>query len=402
MRRTAYVLWASLFLDLVGFGMAFPDVQLRAESLGAPGWAIGAILASLFLVQLVVSPLWGRWSDRVGRKTPLVLCTLLSATSMAVYAAADSLWWIAASRMLAGLGAANVSIAQALVADVTKESGRASALGRIGAAVMAGITLGPGLGGWISQTYGSAALGWTAASLSLLAAILLLVALPASPATTVQETAKRPLFDFRLLREEASLRPLFLLAVVGWFALACLEGTFGRLLEHRYTWPNSLLGVPFEKSVGAFGFIFSVESLVGVSVQGVLMSRIEKAWDLRTRLRVGYFLQGTGLLLTPFAPVLGVLLLFSAAYSAGTAIANPSVSAACSALTSAERQGELFGLLQGSRAIGFILGPTLGGAMFDIAPASPYVLAGAIGLAASVLAGRLARAERPVPVNAPA
>lgn len=396
------MLWVSLFLDLIGFGMAFPDVQLRAESLGAPGWAIGAILAALFLVQLVVSPLWGRWSDRVGRKTPLVLCTLLSAASMAVYATADNLWWIAASRMLAGLGAANVSIAQALVADVTEENGRASALGRLGAAVMAGITLGPGLGGWISQAYGSAALGWTAASLSLLAAILLLLALPASSVTAAREPGKRPIFDFRLLREESSLRPLFLLAVVGWFALACLEGTFGRLLENRYTWPNSLLGLPFEKPVGAFGFIFSIESLVGVAVQGLLMARIEKAWDLRTRLRIGYFLQGAGLLLTPFAPGLGVILLFSATYSAGIAVANPSVNAACSTLVSAQRQGELFGLLQGARAIGYILGPILGGALFDLEPASPYVLAGLIGLAAAVLAGRLARDERPAPVNAPA
>src|SRR5438093_13036469 len=76
----------SIFLDLVGFGMTFPDVQLRAQQYGAPGWMIGAILASYYLVQMIVSPRWGRLSDRTGRKPVLLTCGVLSAASMVIYA----------------------------------------------------------------------------------------------------------------------------------------------------------------------------------------------------------------------------------------------------------------------------------------------------------------------------
>src|ERR1051326_7538926 len=103
----------AIFLDLVGFGMTFPDVQLRARQYGAPGWMIGAILASYYLVQMTASPFWGRLSDRIGRKPVLLLCGMLSAISMVIYALGNNLWAMLFSRLAAGLGAANGGIAQA-------------------------------------------------------------------------------------------------------------------------------------------------------------------------------------------------------------------------------------------------------------------------------------------------
>ncbi len=379
--------------------MAFPDVQLRAQKMGAPGWMIGLILASLFLVQLLVSPRWGKWSDRVGRKMPLVLCTLLSAASMAAYALSSNLWGLLASRILAGLAAANVAVGQALVSDVTPEASRATALGRIGAAVTAGIMIGPAIGGQVSERFGSETLGWVAAGSSLVSALVLMVFLPAGvravPTATSEPKKRGSLLDWKLLKEEERLRPLFLLAVVSWFALACLEGTFGRLLQEKFVFPNQLLGVPFHQAVGASGLIFSAESLVGFLVQAFLIARLETRTTIKTRLRWGYALQGLGLLLTPFSPGLGVVLGFSAIYSVGGGVANPTVNAACSSLVSQARQGELFGLLQGARSIGFLLGPILGGALFDWHAEAPYVLAGAVSLTAAALAYKVASPVAP-------
>ena len=100
MRRYEVPILIAILLDLVGFGMAFPDVQLRAEELGAPGFLIGMILASLFAVQIVFSPKWGAVSDSIGRKPVAVVCTALSAGSMVIYATTDSLWGILASLIL--------------------------------------------------------------------------------------------------------------------------------------------------------------------------------------------------------------------------------------------------------------------------------------------------------------
>ncbi len=376
----------ALFLDLVGFGMAFPDIQLRAEAMGASGLVIGLLQSALFAVQLIVSPRWGAWSDRIGRKPVLVICTVLSGLSMVAYALSTNLWGILLARVLGGFAAANVVAAQAYVADSTDAESRAAVLGKLSAAITGGIMVGPAIGGKISAWYGSSTLGWTAAAFSLFGALLLIVAVPHTrPRATDAPRAKLSILQWGLLREEAALKPLFALAAVAWFALACLEGTFGRLLAATYQYPVSALGITFDKPVAASGVIFSFESLLSIIVSAKLLPWIMRKLRPKPLLAFSYALQGVGLLLTPFAPVLGVIFIFSALYSVGQGIANPTVNAACSRLVSADRQGELFGLLQGARTVGFLVGPILGGRLFDIRPSAPYVLAGIVGLVAAVM-----------------
>src|SRR6478609_5858823 len=125
----------ALFLDLAAFGMVFPDVQLHSRELGASGPIIGLLLASMFVIQIVASPPWGVLSDRIGRRPVFVFCTLLSASSWLVYAVSTNLWVIFLSRVLAGLAAANVVVAQAYLADISEEDRRSGAMGRAGAAI---------------------------------------------------------------------------------------------------------------------------------------------------------------------------------------------------------------------------------------------------------------------------
>jgi MFS family permease len=374
--REAPLLFA-IFLDLAGFGMVIPDVQTRLESFGAGGGLIGGVLSSYFLIQVIVSPLWGRYSDRVGRKPVLVVCGLLSALSLLLYAFAHSVPLILASRLLAGFAAANTVAAQAYIADSNaNEERRTEAMGRVGAAITAGLMLGPVLGGWLSSVGGNRLLGFAAAFASGLGALWIALALPHILPKPEEEKEERR-GALSLLRDAPKLRLLLGLAVISFLALACLEGTFGRLIRH-----NLGLG-PRE-----FGVIFSYESLLGVIVQSVILAWLTKRWHLRPRLLLGsgFTLQAIGLSLTPFAPSLMALFGCSTLYGLGAGVGNPTLNAQCSEATPKERQGEMFGLLQGARSMGFLIGPTLGGVLFDWRPESPYLIAGFVLLLGAVTA----------------
>jgi len=360
----------AIFLDLFGFGMLIPDVQYRAEKLGMHGWEIGAALTITFVLQFLLSPLWGKASDQVGRKIILVLCTAFSAAGLLTYGFASAAWVIFLSRALSGLGGANVAIAQAYLSDISSAEGRTAALGRLGAAVSAGLIAGSASLALPASSHVN--VGFVAGSLSLMGVFLLLLL----PNGQVLEPSKerRVLFDFTLLRSFPALRSLVIVAVVAWFSLATLEGTFGRLIE-------ATLG--FHRT--QFGQIFAFEALVGVVVQGVLLAWIAKRSGDAPRLRIAYLAQGAGLAAMPFAPSLGVLFLMSALYAAGSGVANGTINGLCSRLAPLDRQGELFGLMQGARSVGFAIGPSLGGMMFDRMPSSPYLLAGGTCIAAALL-----------------
>lgn len=387
-------LLVAIFLDLVGFGMAFPDIQLRAEELGASGPVIGLILSSLFGVQILASPRWGLVSDKIGRKPVFIICTLLSALSMLIYAVSTNLWGILFSRILAGFAAANVVAAQAYLADRAGEKERGAAIGRISGAISVGLIAGPFIGGLLVERGGSQLMGLTAASASILAVLVVFFGLPADESIVKGgggTSASQSLLDFSLVREVPLLRQLFVIAAVAWFALACLEGTFGRLLALKFDFPLQGMGMTFTKPQGASGAIFAAESLVAFLVQGVFYGMISRRISDIWLLRSGYILQGIGLLLTPFLPSLGLVLVVSCVYSGGAAVASVTVNTNCSGVTPESRQGELFGMLQSARSVGFLLGPILGGWLFDINRAAPYVMA---GLAAWIAATLIPRASK--------
>lgn len=385
MKRGEIPLLLAILLDLVGFGMAFPDLSIRLREMGLAQFAVGAVLASLFLTQIIASPRWGALSDRIGRKPVIIICTTLSALSMVVYAVSDSPWGVLVSRILGGLAAANVVVAQAYLADATTEKERSAAMGRIGAAVSIGLISGPFFGGLLADAGGSSLLGWVAASASGLGALMLLVGLPSAPPQENRRPGKLPIIDIRLLREVPEIRPLFALAVLAWFSLACLEGTFVPLLKSMFAFPVDFGPVAFASERSAGGTVFGFESLIAALIQGVALGYIASKTSTRLRLRLGFAFQGLGLLLTPFAPHLGFIFIFSALYSFGQSVANPTINAACSTLTPDNRQGEVFGLMQGARSVGFLLGPVIGGFLFDLDRAAPYVLAGVVGVAAALL-----------------
>ncbi len=386
-KRIVVALFAALFLDLLGFGMIIADIQLNAERLlpaavhdnRLKGLIIGGVLASTFVVQLFFSSRWGRLSDRVGRKPILLICSLISALSMFVYGAADSIPWLLASRVIGGIGAANVAIAHALVADLFDGEDRKKAMARTGASVSAGLIAGPALGGRISEHLGSHTLGYIAGGASAIGLLILAFTIPNAEPRTEEQLESKKRGSFSLLLELPELRRFVIVALIAWFALATLEGTFARLIHKLYGYG------PAE-----FGNLFAFESAITVLVQATVLAIWMKSLGETTLLRLAYLGQGIGLAMIPFSGNLGatpILWLFvsSTAYGLGAAIAGPTINALCSHLTPSERQGELFGLIQSTRAIGFIVGPMLGGVLFGVSPALPYVFAGIVCVLAMVV-----------------
>jgi len=399
-KREEIAILVAMFCDLLGFGMLIADIQIRSESLMPRGWptgaVIGVVLASTFVIQTLASPRWGRLSDRIGRKPVVVFCTFLSALAMLVYGFAGSIWIVFLSRILSGLGAANVAVAQAFISDQTDPARRTAALGRVGAAISTGLVVGPPLGGFLayqgkiilgaSNLPAQLLLGLVAAVASGVGALGLALALPNVPGRQADEPTgekpeKRPLFDFSLLREFPVLRSYVVIATVAWLSLATLEGTFARLIQRLFGYDQL-----------QFGFLFGYESLLGIVIQGVLLAWLVKRWSDSALLRTAYLSQGLGLALNPASvlfvsavPPLVSLFVASTLFAVGAGIANPTINGICSALVPEKRQGELFGLMQGTRSLGFVIGPVVGGALFDWIPAAPYLVAGAVCVGAAIL-----------------
>lgn len=380
--RGLWPLWIAAFLDLLGFGMFIPDVQLRAESLGAPGWVIGLVLASMFVIQFLVSPWWGVLSDRIGRKPVFLACTALSAAGMLVYALQDSIAAIVISRVLAGLGAANVAVAQAYVVDSVAPERQTAFLGKLGAATTAGLIGGAAVASLLAHLGRLSALGYVGASASAVGFLFVAAFLPHRPAAVAQRPAKRPMVDFSLFRQDGLLLRMATIAVVSWFALAMLEGTFGRLIRHNLGYGQ------YE-----FGIVFGYESVLTVIVQAGLVAWVVRRYAGRSVLRLCYLAMGAGLAFYPFANGMGALLAGSTLYAVGLGLAGPILNAVCSRRTAEERQGELFGGLQSARSIGYMVGPVLGGALFDVHPATPYLVAGVVCVVAAALVPRIGEAS---------
>lgn len=382
-RLNELALLAAVFLDMVGFTMLIPDIQLRAEvmlgGLAFKGPIIGGLLQATFIVQLFASPRWGRLADTVGRKRVFVACQWISAIAMLMYGLASSISLLFVSRILAGFGGANVSVAQAM-ASVSAGDDRKRVLGWVSATLSAGMIFGPAVGGFAVEQFGHHMIGYIGAAISFLGGIVVLALVPRDAGTGEAHEATNPIFDFSIFRSYPSLLPFFWIAVTASFALATLEGTFGRLI-------HAMLGYGQRE----FGIIFSYEAVLGIFVSVFALGWLGKRMCDTTLLRVGYVVQGIGLGLNPLAGALSQiahgmiwLMVASTLFAFGSGVVSPTLSALASNTVPEKIQGELFGTMQSARTVGFIIGPILGGFLFDIWHPWPYVLAALVCLLVAI------------------
>jgi predicted MFS family arabinose efflux permease len=304
----------------------------------------------------------------------LIATIAAQAVFLAAFASATSLWQLYLFRALHGLSAANISAAQAYVADVTDGKDRAKGMGMIGAAFGVGFSVGPLVGGQLSRWSFTAPI-WLAAGLSLLNLVWVVARLPESRrgGGVTEGKTLNPAALARGLRHPVVGMAIALVFVVT-FAFAMMESTFQLVAEHA--WQMDAVGV---------GNLFGVIGLVGIVVQGGLIRRLVPRFGEARLVRAGLTLQGLGLLLLATAPAGAQVWVGCAVLATGSSLSNPSLQSLISRGTSEDEQGAVLGVTQSFSAMARASAPVLGGVVYERLWPQATMLLGA-GLMAAALA----------------
>ncbi|MCS6800984.1 MAG: MFS transporter [Chloroflexota bacterium] len=364
MRRSPlFIVYLTVFVDLLGIGIILPVLPFYAQSLGASGFAVGATLAVYSAMQLVSSPLLGALSDRIGRRPVLLVSLAGSAISLAVTGLANSLLVLLLARALSGLFGGAIGAAQAYVADVTAPSERAKAMGMIGAMTGLGFIVGPALGASLSH-FGLGAAAFAAAALAAVNFVLALFLLPES--LQPGRAPRRPVFAVLRLGEaltHPTVGRLFGAMFLAMFAFAGVQATVPLLGERNFGLTPASLGIIFV-SVG----------VVSVLMQGLAVGRLVSRYGERVLAIAGFAIFALTLLALPLANSLIVALVILAIQTAGSAVYNPSLTSLISQEAPPEEKGGLLGLGQSFGALSRATGPFVAGFLFDYGPALPFVV----------------------------
>lgn len=358
----------TVFLDMLSFGLVIPDIQLRGDELGAHGFVRGLLIATFSIAQLLTSPFLGRLSDSVGRRRILLLTTILATISFFFYAHADVLWAMFVARVLAGVAGANLGVAYAYIADVTKPEQRARGMGLIGAAFGLGFVLGPVFGAYLVHLGGGKPLvmGYVAAGLGFLNFLFVLLFLPESVKEKIEAKARQSTLRNLLVALKTPTFGLLLsLFFVYNFAFSNLESTYFLLVVQHFG---------LTQQEGAY--LLALVRVVSAITQGALVRIAVKRWGEVRVVRVAYLIIAPMLAIVPFAPpwlpqIAGIVVM-----GLTTGLAQPCLSSLISRAAPADMQGGTFGLTQALGATARIVGPMIGNQLFDLAYWAPYALAG--------------------------
>jgi multidrug resistance protein len=417
-RASLRVVFGIVALDLIGFGILIPQLGVYGVKFGASPFTAGLLVSVYSLMQLVFSPILGRLSDRYGRRPVLLLSLTGSMAGYLLFAFAHSLPLLFLARVIDGMSGANISTAQAYVADVTRPEERARGMGLIGAAFGLGFVLGPAIGGFLGAWGGNLAIGLFAASLAGLNLVLTFLFLPES-----RRPGRAPAVSRTLRGTALSLRlPVVgrgvLLILLFTTAFAQMEGTFSVYLLSRFlsSGPVPLEGGLFFLTASAgpealaqaslrTGWLFALVGVLSAAIQGGLLRRLlpaRRPGEARQQpgregvlVVVGFGVTAVGLALLPLAPTYGWLFPVMGLLAVGSAFANPALSALVSLHAPPERMGAVLGTYQAFGSLGRILGPALGGWLFtSFGPAAPYGTAAVVMGTGTVLALALAARVR--------
>src|SRR6266851_4400751 len=373
------ILFLTVFIDLLGFGIVIPFLPMFAERMGVGAVGIGLVLSIYSLMQFLCAPVLGRISDRVGRKPIIMLGLLGSSLGYLVYGFADSFFWLLAARAIHGACAATISTAQAYVADTTDERDRAKGMGLVGAAFGLGFVLGPALGGILGHSSLRTPV-FFASALTFANFIFAAFRLPESHYP--DRSARLDLRQFiapivalprELLRHR--LARMFAIAFLLTFSFAALEATFA-------------LMVPAVYGYGAFGIgvLLAFTGLIQAIAQGYLLGPIAHKVGEARLLRLGLIAMALGL--APMGTIAshGALLAMLAVIAVGYGFASPSIASLISRNTESHLQGEVLGVNQSALSLARICGPIAGGVLYQTMGASaPYIGGAAIAMLAFVL-----------------
>lgn len=402
------VLFATVFINLVGFGLVVPLLPFFAQSLKAEAWQITLMFSAYSLGQFFAEPFWGRLSDRIGRKPVLLMTLIANALGYLMLAFVPNIWLAIAVRLFTGLGAGNISTVQGYVADVTPPEQRAGRMGLIGAAFGLGFIVGPGLGGLLTQPQ-LGRLGYQlpiflAAALAAVAAVGVVVFLRESRAKA-DPAAPRPAFlaGLKDARDNAVVSRVLVVTLIYMAGFSAMESVFGLWSESRYQWGAREVGLSF-----------MIVGIVSTLNQGFFAGRLARRFGESRVLATGMLLFGTSLVLQVLAPVawfpatrleLGALTIpvvqgwiipiVMAIGACGMSLAMPNISAMISRASPPDRQGAMLGLNMASSSVARIFGPMIAGALFSgLGHDWPFVIGALLTVPAALMAINAGRVIR--------
>ena len=392
--RPLWVLMATVFVDMVGFAMVLPLLPFYARRFGASPWEIGILIASYSVAQLLSAPLWGRMSDRYGRR-PLIIAGLITAgVAYIVFGLAQSLWMLFLCRFVQGAGGGITGVIQAYVADLVPPNDRARALGWITAATNAGVMLGPALG--------SLAIHWSTAAPGFLAALLC-----AANVLSARRWLSEPAVDpNRHQLPRVSSRAMFAsilrhpgqpLAVPIWIyafammAFLAMNAVLALFLADRF-------GVT-EQTIGWF---YVYVGGISVVMRAILLGPAVRRFGEVGVVRLGLASLMIGLASIPFTHHVAVLAVAVLFIPVGTALVFPATSSMVSGLASRDRTGQALGVMQSFGGVARLLGPIWAGALFEIGIGVPFWTGALLVALLQIPAWSLTRAARAPTVSAEA
>ena len=404
MKRLA-VLMAVCFVDMLGLMLVAPLMPFYATRMHAAEWLVGPLISAFAVAQLASSPVWGKFSDRYGRRPAMLIGLAASAFAYVIFGFANSLWMLFASRIVQGLGGGTTGVAQAYVADTMEPAERAKALGWISAATSAGVVFGPMIGS-VARSFGTEVPGVVAAVLVLINVFFAWKWLPESraghPLTESGHFAGAP--GGRTVRQvlweivEHPARPahrVIWIYVVGMLALNVVTGVLALYLKDTFSVTETTIG-----------YFFPIFGIVGVLMRAWLVGWVnDRIGEVRT-MQLGTVALATGLALMPLpaaimpaAAALPLFILFLTLVPAGTALLFPASTSLVSQRTDKQEFGLVMGAQQTFRGITSIVGPVGATLAFDkLGHGVPFVMAAFIVGVASLLVARETRAE-PVPAS---
>jgi MFS transporter, DHA1 family, tetracycline resistance protein len=365
-RSPLLVIFVTVFIDLVGFGIVIPVLPFYVEGtqFHASPRAVGLLFASYSVMQLVFTPILGRMSDKYGRRPVLFFSLLGTSLGFFVLGFATTLWMLFAGRIIDGITGGNISTAQAYIADVTTEENRAKGMGLIGAAFGLGFIFGPAIGGILSR-WGVHVPFLFAGALSLANATLLYFVLPETvtadhPARVSAATGRWS----QLARALRQSRLAFVLAIYFLFvtAFSIMTASFGLFTLYRFGF-----------DAHDTGWIFAFVGVVGALVQGGLIGRLVKTFGEPPLVIAGALLFTASLVLIPLTgPHTGTaaLLALGALFALGNGLATPSLTSLASKSAGAGEQGGVLGVTQSVASLSRVVGPLISAALIYSAVAT--------------------------------
>ncbi len=356
--RSLLILFSVVVLDLIGFGVVVPILPFYAQQYGANATILGLLLTSYSLAQFLFSPVWGKVSDRIGRKPTLILTMAGSCLGLIVLGTANSLLYLFAGRILSGIFAANISVASAYVADITTEENRSRGMGMIGAAFGIGFLLGPALGGILSH-YGYHVPILMAAILSALNIVYASFRL-GEPIRHhhIEEAIKTKVLSHRPILKMCLIYFVFSLSVTQ------LESIFAFFMMDRFSFDAMHVA-----------YILAMMALIMVAIQGGLIRTLTLKYGENLLLISGTLIAALSLSFIPQSATVPLLLLPLGLASVGRGISQPSLMSLVSKKAPHHMRGAVMGTFQASASLGRVIGPILAGLLYDHWQASPFYVA---------------------------